>query len=344
MRLITSLSIVCLCAAAGAAQSSKTAIRRASETRLVSGPMVGYAVQPAPLEVRAILGVPGATHYSDPFAPPSGVESISIAPHHRWLLVLRSEGATAVAWKPETGHTAELPAVTGRPDLVAFSNSGSDAIFYWRDERRMAIYRGLPEAPALMAESSEVDWPSDLRKLALSEGAGLAAGFTKHSQVLLLAANGEAVRRLLFDEAPVTALAFRGVTNGLIVVARGVASLLIVDDPLQGGTPRQLAELPAPAGAGAQLDASDERYAVVADYASQLLMRVDTMTGATRIVAVEGSAEMQSLRSRGGVILQGAAGAAARIVVSGETGDELSYVPALVPQPEAVIEVQPEVQ
>lgn len=343
MRYATLLPLLCLCAPAGLAQFSKTGLRRAAdEPRLLSAPMVGYSVQQSPLEVRAILGVPGATHYSDPFALPAAADSVRIAPHHRWLLVVRSDGA-AVAWKPETGQAAELVGVTSLPDLMAFGNSGSDAIFYWKAARRMAVYRGLPDAPALAGEANDVDWPSDLRKLALSEGGQLAAGFTKRGQVLLLAVNGEAVRRLLFEDAPVAALAFRGATRSLLSLVNGGVSLSIVDEPLQGGAPRQLVELPAPVKAGAQIDASDERYVAVADHASARLMRVDTITGASRIVDIEGSAEMQSLRNRGGLLLQGGVGSAARIFTGGETQDELAYVPALVQQPGPVGE-QPEVE
>ncbi|MEZ5356717.1 MAG: hypothetical protein R2762_29110 [Bryobacteraceae bacterium] len=218
---------------------SKGAPAASDDGHRLTTPMAGYHVVRDSLQVRGILGVPGANYFSEPYPIPDGVAEVRIASGHNWLLALRGIDAHASAWVPERGVDRPLVAVRGVPALVAFSSDGAAAAFYMRDADRAVVYRGLPDKPELAVDLDATNWPDDLRLLAVAENGRLLAGATGSGQVLLLGAGGSSMRRLLLDGQDPAALAFDGGRLALFDATSG--RVLLVEAPLQGTAARVLA-------------------------------------------------------------------------------------------------------
>ena len=114
-------------------------------------PVMGYAFGGQTRELRAILGVPGASRWSDPLALPDGVTALRIAPGHRWALVLRDGGEAglltldSLAYSPITDSLDTL-------DGVRFSPSGTAMVL-----SSGAIYRGLPDDAKRIGDAALMD-------------------------------------------------------------------------------------------------------------------------------------------------------------------------------------------
>lgn len=305
----------------------------------LSAPMLGYSITPHPLEVRALLGVPGATTYSEPFHLADGITRLIAAPRHAWLLAFTA-GGQALAWKPEEALELPLAAVTAEPDLVAFSASGRAAAFLWKDTQRTVVYTGLPQAPVLAAEFAHAEWPTDLRRAVLSEDGTLLAASAKTGEVYLLAGLGRWMNRLVLESSsPAPALAIS--SDGSIVAADG-AELRLVDHPVQGASARvvaSLAALPRPGHPGLQMLANSDGEVHIADPGAGVLLSVNPLTGATRLQEAGGAAaQIETIRPQGLLRWTGASNEPARLL-STQAGEihSLSYIP--VPAPVAINEV-----
>jgi hypothetical protein len=297
-----------------------------AEARWLSSPMAGYYVRAAPLEVRAILGAPGATHYSEPFEIPEGVVDVLAAPGQQWLLGLR-DGRPPVAWTPETGAVFDLLLPPGATEGIAFSNSGNTAVFYSRAEGRAILYTALAGIPQIVTALDASVWPPDLEKLAVSERGTMVAGLTGSGEVLVLARDSQAMRRLLLDSSPSFDLAFRGESESLVLVDRQ-SRLLVIDDPMQGTAAREITTLtPALSSGPVRLTMGVRNSIVVTDGAMGRIEQIDPETAEIRALVVEPFTAATPLRWRGMLMLS-APGAASRMV-AGDGQADVFYVPVM---------------
>jgi hypothetical protein len=271
----------------------------------VSGPIVGYAVQEDRREVRVILGVPGSTHYSDPIGWPSDATSVLTAPGHRWLLVLRGTEAAASAWIPETGAERSL---AGEPSVVAFSPSGSAAVFYWRDEQRLLVYGGLPVSPSAMEMHG-----GEFVAFAVNDRGDRVAALTSAGELQLLTRDGGTLIR---EARPVVSFSFMG-DDTTVAVAEADSDRI----ELIGPASRRVVQLPAAVSAKARFLPGG-----LADPENAVMYRFG-LAGEVRAIPFEGIAVsgFESLRPRGSTLLKAPEGEVPRIVL----GDELFYLPTL---------------
>ena len=293
----------------------------------VSGPVVGYAVQPARREVRVILGVPGATHYSEPAAWPEGAASVRTVPGHRWLLALRADGSAASAWVPETGIERSLSNVAGEPSLMAFGASGSAAAFYFREGKRIVVYKGLPDSPMVAAEIAGGEWAA----LAVSGDARLLAGLSESGELRLLMQDGEATEQLIRESRPVSSFAFLGDGNTLAVAEPGSDRIELIGNVREGVFTRRLLTLPAAITSSARLIPGGTDWFSIMDLDNAAMYRLE-LTGEVRTLALPAGSTLvpESLRSRGATLLKPPPGDdIPRIVLSHQAGDDLFFLPTL---------------
>ncbi len=321
--MIKTILLLALAAMLLPAQPKRVRVH-SSAADLLSAPVVGYSTFPAARETRVIFGLPGSTHYSDAISWPEGVLSVRPATGHQWLLALRADAPGAV-WIPESGVERVLPLLSGEPNLVAFSPSGSAVALYWAASRRLVVYGGLPGEPDLIAESATADaWTA----LAVSDSGRLTVGLTEAGE--LRTASG-----LVREARPVAAFGFTGPGDRLVVMDTGGAAVEL----LEGASSRRFVALPAAVSAQARLIPGAADWFLIAD--SSLLHRVETAANRVRTlplpdVPIEG---LQSLRTRGAVLLEAPEGIAPRIVLSHAAGEDLFYLPTLAaPAPAPVVE------
>lgn len=131
------------------------------------GPVLGLFANSARTEVRALVGVPGASLVSDPVPLPQGVERVFLAPAQRWALVERAGGAGLGAVSFDSAEAGPVTAIANsvpRIDLYCFSPSGRAAAVFSHDSGRLQVisFRSSqasltgnwtlgPLAPALLA-------------------------------------------------------------------------------------------------------------------------------------------------------------------------------------------------
>jgi len=114
-------------------------------TSTVGSPSMGYVVGPRALELRAILGVPGAARFSDPMPLPPATRSAEMAPGQAWALLIRA--SDAAAYLPASQVAQPLPG--GVPTAWAFSPTGTRLALWNRALGQMTLVSGLPGAPRL---------------------------------------------------------------------------------------------------------------------------------------------------------------------------------------------------
>src|SRR5262245_7262972 len=121
--LVTAIPALCAERAVRLARNNSPRRSASESARHISRAVLGYVVQSTPLEVRAVLGVPGSSRFSEPLVLPESTIGVRMAPGHEWALVMR-EGLPPLAWQPETDQRAQLDLIDGTPDQIAFSPSG----------------------------------------------------------------------------------------------------------------------------------------------------------------------------------------------------------------------------
>lgn len=331
MRLITGLLLSAVSTLA--ADSVKVAKRAAPEDapRQVSAPIAGYSVQAVSRQVRLILGVPGSTHYSEPFAWPAEVAALHVTPGHHWLLALRGDGGAASALVPEMGADRALAKVSGEPSLISISAVGTAAAFFWRAEKRMVVYRGLPDAPVLAAEAVSEDWRgSEWASLAVSGDGRLVAGVSETGELRLLLQDAEPIAKLVRESRPVASFGFFGDDDTLAVVDAGSDRIELIGGVREGSFTRRLLSLPVAATSTARFLAGGAGWFSLIDPGGAAIHRLD-LAGGVRTFGLEGipMAGLEPLRTRGATLLQAPDGGVPRIVLSHADGDELFYLPTL---------------
>jgi hypothetical protein len=132
------------------------------------------------LELRAILGVPGAFRFSDPLALPDATSRVRVAPGQDFALIERrnADPAALVLNAGAVDHSTPLTGVLPAADWVTFSAGGASAVLFSARARRMQLVTGLPDAPRIAL---------DLDAAALA-GAPHSAAVSDDGKLLLIAA------------------------------------------------------------------------------------------------------------------------------------------------------------
>ena len=160
----------------------------------MQSPMLGFVYAPEGGELRAILGIPGASILSRPLAIPAGVTNLNFAPGQKYAIVEGAAGASIGVMTFPTANPGPLVEISGaisQPDIVSYSPNGAAAVVYSASEGRLEVVSGLPAAPRLSIEISSADLPNAVRLLALADdGVTLLAGAANSSVYRLVEGAG----------------------------------------------------------------------------------------------------------------------------------------------------------
>ena len=176
----------------------------------VTAPSMGYVVSPDGLELRAMLGVPGAARFSAPIALPEGTVAAEVAPGHAWVLAKRSNGL--VAFQPADGTVYELAAAL--PASWAFSPMGARMALWYPDRGEVVLLNGLPENAKIVRTVKLAEAPDSL---ALSDAGAFV--FTAGNRIL------DSGGGLIFEGA--SSVAFE--TGGDLLVASNGSSVVEIN-------------------------------------------------------------------------------------------------------------------
>lgn len=180
--------------------------------------MLGFVSTAGGSEVRAILGIPGASSLSQPLAMPSGVTNLHFAPGQNYALGSGAAGASlgVVTFSTASpGPVVEIPGAISQPDLIAFSPNGASAAIYSASMGQIQVLNGLPTSPRVAFQMGSTDLAAGVRLLAIADD-----GVT-----LIEGTAGNAVYRLGEGTAP-QLLATVGDLEGIAFVPRSENALV----------------------------------------------------------------------------------------------------------------------
>ena len=178
----------------------------------------GRSYSSPPVQVRAMLGVPGAATLGTPIPIPGAFASIQFAPGQNYALVERPTGDVASIQfaGAQAGPLVPLPGGIANPDIVAFSPGAAAAAIFSSSQQRVVIIGGLPDSPRLSGSLSASDLPESIRRLAIADDGATLMAAAGDGRVLVLRA-GSAPAQVYNSTNPL-ALAFAPASTDALLV------------------------------------------------------------------------------------------------------------------------------
>jgi sugar lactone lactonase YvrE len=243
----------------------------------MQSPLLGYAAQQSPPELRAILGVPGAAVFSDPLSLPRRTMRLRLAPGQQYAIIERAQEDPAVLLLngTETGGIAVIPGAVRALDSVSFSPSGRSAVLISQGLGRLQVITGLPQAPQLAKDIDLRLLPELPDNAAVSDDGGSVL-FSSAGAVYLVLPDGSAT--IVLSVTPTASIAFLPASTTAAIGDPGTGSLYLFQR-LAGGTVASLLASGLP-GLGQVAASGDGKMLYVTDTQSQRIWSVNVASGA----------------------------------------------------------------
>lgn len=250
-----------------------------------SGPVTGFLPTQTPNELLPIRGVPGAARLGDAIRLPNTVTQIYLAPKQRYALAAQGEtDPVALVVLRGAGGIEAAPILTplsgaiAHPDLVAFSPNGGTAALYSGETKRIQVFAGLPGAPRLAQQVSDVSLAGSARALAVSDDAEAVLIADTTGTVYSVSSNGSPVA--VYHASQVAALEFVSQSHDAIVCDPALGSAAI----LESGSVRTV-QPPSDAGCqpSAAASTADGKTMLIACPAQHSIWSVNLATGSTSV-------------------------------------------------------------
>jgi len=290
-------------------------------------PMAGESYSRSAVQLRAILGIPGASMLTGQLALSRDVQAAYIAPGQNYALVEQYAGPVALLQFNGTQVSSPLvmPGALRKSDIVTFSPNALSAAIFSAEEGRLLVLNGLPSSPQLSRDLSAADLPSGIRMLALADdGATLLAG-TNDGRVLILRAGG--APQLLYRATDPGGIAFAPASTDALVFDRDGAKALLLQNVASAPSIRTLAEgLPGLSGVIALQ--FDRGFAMVGAVKAKSLSRIDLQTlRVESLTLTAGLTMLQPLHMSGRFLLSAEPGQPAWILDTSSEASTVYFVP-----------------
>jgi hypothetical protein len=295
----------------------------------MQSPMLGFVYATTGGELRAILGIPGASVLSRPLAVPPGVTNFNFAPGQKYAIVEGASGASIGVMMFPTANPGPLTEISGaisQPDIVSFSPNGASAVVYSASEGRLEVISGLPLTPRVAREISGADLPNAVRLLALADdGVTLLEGAINNSVYRLAEDAGP---QLLDTVGDLEGMAFVPQSSNALIFDSNGGSLSLLQSA--NSTPSNRSLVDGLTGLGGKIALQVAAgTALITSASTNHLYQVDLQSLRVQNLQLPATATMlEPLRTSGKYLLSWQSGQPAWIVdTSGQTG-VLYFVPA----------------
>jgi hypothetical protein len=296
----------------------------------MQSPVLGFVYAAGGGEVRAILGIPGASILSHPLALPEGVTSVSFAPGQKYAIVEGVSGASIGLMtfpSADPGPLVQIGGGISQPDIVSFSPNGAAAVVYSTSEGHLQVIAGLPDSPQVTRDMTRSTLPDAVRLLALADdGVKLLEG-TVNNAVYLLAIGGP---QLLESVADLGGIVFVPKSNDALIFDRNAGTLSLLQSVSSAPSSRLLANGLTGLDSKIALQVDSGR-AMITSANTNHLWQVDLQSLQVQDLQLPTSpAMLQQLRVSGHYLLSWQSGQPAWIVDTSGGRGAVYFVPASV--------------
>ena len=284
-------------------------------------PTLGFVPGPAASQLQRIVGIPGAARMGDPIALPSGVTQVFLAPGGAY--VLAAQGAALLARRGDSSLPLRGALVT--PDIISFSPSGRSVLLYSQSFGRVQVFTGLPSAPRLAQDLSNLAVPGAIRRIAVSDDAASVLVADASGMVYAVTPNTSTP---LYQATEISALVFVSGSHDAILCDPAQGRIVL----LQAGSSRDLLVPNQGCQAEAAASTADGRTILVACAAQQLIWSIDRQSGLSSPVKIPiAPTALHRLAGRDVFLLSPSDRGTYWIVASHPDGLDLSFVASYVP-------------
>ena len=295
----------------------------------IQTPVLGFVNSADRGELRAILGIPGASVFGGPMAVPAGVTSVHFAPSQNYALLAPSTGAFIGLMTFQGADEGVVSAICGaipQPEIVAFSPSSSTAALYSKGEEELQVITGLPQSPVFARVIPRNDLPDEARFVAVADdGITLLEG-TVHNAIYLLPQGGSP--RFLQRAGDLEGMVFTPRSTDVVVFDREAGTAYLLQEVNTASTYFPVAEGLTGLGGNVFLQVTSGS-AVIASTSSNNLWQIDLQSLQVQNIHLLGMPQMlQPLRTSGDYLLFYRTGFPAWILDSNGATGAVSLVPA----------------
>lgn len=249
----------------------------------LAAPVTGYVADPSAPELRIILGLPGALHYSRPLPLPRGTTRVRVAPGRDFAWVERGDAAPAVLCL-SGGSVDSLAPVEGAlaaSDWVAFSPGATAVVLYSSSSGRLQVLTGLPGAPQVSLDLDASVLPEQPAEAAVSDDGNVLLAASRGAVYLI--PPGGAAQIVLSGE--IHSLAMMPDGKGAVAAEGATGSVYLLQNLTSAPLARALVS--GLVGIGQVRPAWDGGTVFVAQPGARTVSIVDVATGATQSFGVD---------------------------------------------------------
>jgi hypothetical protein len=290
-------------------------------------PVVGLVYDQDARALRAIMGLPGASVFSNPLPLAAEIANVHLAPGQSYAVVERFSmpmGLIKLS-SASAGPVSGLPVDTVKPDLLAFNPAGTGVAIRSATDGITRVIKGLPDAPALVQAVRAEDLPAGVRYLALADDGRTLAAATD-TAVYLVSENH--LPTLLSASGNLGGMAFMPGFDSILTVDRDGGRVLLLQNVGSSPVSRVLATgLPSLEGEIAlQIESG---RAVVTSAASNLVRLIELGTGEIQNLELPSASTMaERLRTPHNLLLSYSTGAPAWVLDLSSRTSSVYFVPA----------------
>jgi hypothetical protein len=146
--------------------------QRTPPVQAMQSPVLGFVYSESSHEIRAILGIPGASVLGDSLALGSEVTRVHFAPGQGYAMVEREDSMRLAVLKlgpANFGSFVEIPGALSPADILTFSPRATAVAVYSGSEGRLQVITGLPDAPRVQREVNSLDASEPLAALVVTD-------------------------------------------------------------------------------------------------------------------------------------------------------------------------------
>jgi hypothetical protein len=207
-------------------------------------PVLGFAGGGGGVELRALLGIPGAARFSDPVPVPPFTSLFQIAPGHRYAVVEQAGRRWIGVMPLDATTTSDDPQISPLPFSIApmpsviFSPTGTAAAFYSQIAGKLQTISNLPQGQFDFEDYSS-SLPSTRVLIAISDDAQRLLLADTNGTVYLLTPNSSP--SIIYQSTDISAIAFIPNGHAAIIADRSLNAVLWLQDVGAGSSGQVIA-------------------------------------------------------------------------------------------------------